>query len=95
MSRRELSMLWMNKIKRKFIKNIKHEQDKRKHKATMQVLYSAKTTVMRGTWHTKCGLENIKNRKKYKSFLCWRVYDKTRTHYKMRKKRGSLGGSAV
>lgn len=44
------------------MKNIKHEQNKRKHVITTQI-YSAKETVIgKGTWHTKSSLGTITQR---------------------------------
>lgn len=61
------------------MKNIKHEQNKRKYIITMQV-YSAKETVIgKETWHTENSLGNITQRIEKK---CWHI-DKIRIYLKM------------
>lgn len=70
MSRKWLCMLHMSRMKRKFMKSIKHEQSKRKHTTTMQ-MYSAKKTVIRNMTHQMpSGKYNTKNRRKCKSSWC-------------------------
>lgn len=71
----------MSKMKRKFMKNIKHEQDKRKHKANiLSKENSNKERIM--AYQMPSGKH--KEQKNAKSSLCWHVYDKIRTYYKVK-----------
>lgn len=70
-------------MKGKFVKNIKHEQDKRKHKVSILSKENSnkERIVAYQMWSGK-----HKEQKKCKSSLCRHVYDKIRTYYKMKKK---------
>lgn len=74
-------------MKGKFMKNIKHEQDKRKHKVSILSKENSnkERIVAYQMWSGK-----HKEQKKCKSSLCRHVYDRIRTYYKMKKKTNKM-----